>query len=121
MPEGDQVYRSQEGEQHRWKFGGVCAQLQPSLEEASGKEVRSTVLGHLQRGGSPTAFDRLLATQLGHRAVQAIAEGHTHVMVGMSSHGTCLVPLEQVAIGPRHIPADHPLVAVAGSLGIYVG
>jgi 6-phosphofructokinase 1 len=75
----------------------------------------------LQRGGSPTAFDRLLATQFGHAAVHAIAEGQSDVMVGIAGRDTRLVPLQEVATGPRGIPDDHPLLHVAESLGIYVG
>jgi 6-phosphofructokinase 1 len=70
-------------------------------ESDLGFEVRTTVLGHVQRGGSPTAFERLLATRLGVAAVDAMRDGHSGVMVGLIGNKITLTPLEQVTSQPR--------------------
>jgi 6-phosphofructokinase 1 len=66
-----------------------------------GFHVRVTILGHIQRGGRPTAFDRLLATRLGVKAVEAMLEGETKKMVGLESGDMVLVPLEEVVSKPK--------------------
>jgi ATP-dependent phosphofructokinase / diphosphate-dependent phosphofructokinase len=68
------------------RLGGIGDQLAKSIEERTGKEARSVVLGHIQRGGTPTAFDRWLATRLGLQAADAVAEGDFGTM--MALHGT---------------------------------
>jgi 6-phosphofructokinase 1 len=72
-------------------------------ESDLGFEVRTTVLGHVQRGGSPTAFERLLATRLGVAAVDAMRDGHSGVMVGLIGNKITLTPLEQVTSQPRSL------------------
>ena len=66
-----------------------------------GFETRVTILGHVQRGGSPSAFDRMLATRMGTRAVEALLAGETDVMVGLSGRDTVTVPLAKVLSAPR--------------------
>ena len=73
------------------RLGGVAYQLAPMIEELTGYETRVTVLGHLQRGGTPTAFDRVLATRLGTKAADLAVEGQSGVMVAMQ--GTNIVPV----------------------------
>ncbi|MGQ9599897.1 MAG: 6-phosphofructokinase [Anaerolineae bacterium] len=68
-----------------------------------GFEVRTTVLGHVQRGGSPTAFERLLATRLGVAAVEALLNGQSGVMVGLVGNKVVLTPLEEVVTRPKQI------------------
>src|ERR1043166_8895019 len=63
------------------RIGGVCETLARDIQRLSGKETRSLVLGHLQRGGMPTGYDRLLATRFGGAAVQAVADGRWNHMV----------------------------------------
>ena len=86
-----------------------------ALEER-GLETRTSILGHLQRGGSPTAADRIIATQMGASAVEALRQGETGVMVGVRSGETCLVPLRD-AIGRRK-PVNGQLVALAQTLAV---
>lgn len=66
------------------------------IERRMGTEIRVTVLGHVQRGGTPTAFDRLLASRMGAKAVDALASGHSNVMVAVSGTQLKLVPLDEV-------------------------
>jgi ATP-dependent phosphofructokinase / diphosphate-dependent phosphofructokinase len=79
---------------HR-RFTGVAQQLGAELERRTGKEVRTTVLGHVQRGGTPTSFDRVLATRFGLHATIAAHEGHHGQMVALRGTEIELVPLEK--------------------------
>lgn len=72
-------------------------------QEELGFEVRTTVLGHVQRGGSPTAFERLLATRLGVAAVEALLSGQSGVMVGLIGNKVVLTPLEEVVSQPKQL------------------
>ena len=93
------------------RLGGVAYQVAPALEELTGFETRVTVLGHLQRGGTPTAFDRVLATRLGTAAAELALEGHSGVMVALRGMETRPVPLEDACSGVRGV--DEDLFAVA--------
>ncbi|RMF31157.1 MAG: hypothetical protein D6759_10555 [Chloroflexi bacterium] len=78
-----------------------------------GFEVRVTILGHIQRGGTPSAFDRLLATRLGVRAVEALCNGEHGVMVGLQRGEITTVPLEQVTGRQRQASlADYEVAQV---------
>jgi len=103
------------------RLGGVGFMVGEKLEEITGFETRTTVMGHLQRGGSPTAFDRVLATELGTRAVGMIEEESFGQMVGVKGSGFVKVPLSVVAEGPRIIPHNHRLVMAARGVGTYFG
>jgi len=103
------------------RLGGVGFVLQGQLEKATGSETRTVVLGHLQRGGSPTAADRILATRLGSKAVDLILDRKLGQMVAVKDGGITSVPLEVAAAGPRTVPLDHPLIAAARSIGTSFG
>jgi len=103
------------------RFGGVGFVLGEQLEKAAGTEARTVVLGHLQRGGSPTAADRILATQLGAKAVEAVMAGEFGRMVAVRGGMIVTVPLEKAAGGPRTVPLDHPLITAARALGTSFG
>jgi 6-phosphofructokinase 1 len=120
-PSGEQMYRQRSGEPHEWKLGGVCDALSAVLRTHVRQEVRSIVLGHLQRGGNPTAFDRTLATQLGACAVRLLAEGSSSQVVGVHGLDITPAPLGDVAAGARRLPLDHPLLYAAQAMGVYVG
>ena len=95
--------------------------LSQQLEEMTGLESRITILGHLQRGGTPSAIDRVLATRLGSACVKYIEEGMSGVMVAVRGEGTEAVPLDQV-VGKRYvIPADHALIESARRVGACLG
>ncbi|MBM3694934.1 MAG: 6-phosphofructokinase [Actinobacteria bacterium] len=93
------------------RLGGVAYQIAPVLEELTGFETRVTVLGHLQRGGTPTAFDRVLATRLGAAAADLAAEGQRNVMVSLRGAQIAAVPLADACGEPRGV--DRELYEVA--------
>ena len=84
-------------------------------------EVRATVLGHVQRGGSPTAFDRVLATLYGNAAAQLVIEGRFDRMVTLQAGALTSVPVASVAGRTRQVPADHPLLLCARQIGVSLG
>ncbi|HEV7726791.1 MAG TPA: ATP-dependent 6-phosphofructokinase [Modestobacter sp.] len=88
---------------HR-RFTGVAQQLGEELERRTGKEVRTTVLGHVQRGGTPTSFDRVLATRFGLYATIAAHEGHTGQMVALHGTEIRLVPLADAVARLKTVP-----------------
>ncbi|MES9871552.1 MAG: ATP-dependent 6-phosphofructokinase [Candidatus Sedimenticola sp. 6PFRAG7] len=95
--------------------------LARQLEELTGLESRPTILGHLQRGGTPSAADRLLATRLGTACADMINEGVTGVMVAARGEGAEAVPLEDVAGNKKLVPPDHPWVQSARRVGVSLG
>jgi 6-phosphofructokinase 1 len=103
------------------RLGGIGFVLGSQIEEATGHETRTVVMGHLQRGGVPTPFDRVLATRLGTRAVDMVENGTFGYMVGVKGSSLVEVPLEEVARGPRSIPLDDPLIRSARSVGTCFG
>lgn len=104
------------------RLGGVSFVLGSQIEKmACGIETRAVVMGHLQRGGSPTAFDRVLATQLGTRAMDFVNEGAFGHMVAVRNNEFVKVSLREVAKGKRLVPRNHPLVESARSVGTCFG
>ena len=95
------------------RFTGVAQQLGEEIERRIGKEVRTTVLGHVQRGGKPTAYDRVLATRFGVQAAEAVHAGQFGQMVAL--HGTAidLVPLAEATKQLKRVPADRHREAAA--------
>ena len=75
------------------RLGGIGDRLAKEIEERTGKEARAVVLGHVQRGGTPTAFDRWLATRFGLHAVTAVADGEFGTMVALRGTDIVRVPL----------------------------
>lgn len=103
------------------RLGGIGFILGAQIEKMTGLETRAVIMGHLQRGGSPTAFDRVLATQLGTKAVDMIAANAFGCMVGVQCSNLIHVPLEEVAQGPRLVPLDHPLILAGRCVGTSFG
>jgi 6-phosphofructokinase 1 len=95
--------------------------IAPLLEKALGIDTRVTTLGHIQRGGIPTATDRILATQLGTTAVRLIRDRVFGVMVAVKGKEIVPVPLEKVAGRRKTVPLDHPLVETARLIGLCLG
>ena len=102
------------------RVGGTTS-LAASLSQMTGLESRIAILGHVQRGGTPTPADRLLATRLGSACVDYIAEGIHGVLVAARGESTEPVPLEQVAGKVKSVPVDHPWIRAARHLGISLG
>ena len=91
----------------------VASRLARHIQQLTGVEARVTSLGHVQRGGPPTAFDRLLCTRLGTKAGELLAQGHYNIMVGVKGTECVPVPLENVAGLKRTVPPDHPWLRTA--------
>jgi phosphofructokinase-like protein len=103
------------------RYGGVGFVLGTQLEEINGIETRSVILGHLQRGGSPTPFDRVLATRLGVRAVEMAAKKNYARMVGVNGNSLVEVDLKEVATGQRLVTLDNPVLLAARAVGTCFG
>src|SRR5919107_2496309 len=119
--EGEEVYQAAGDRQHSPRLGGIGHRVAHELGERTGKEARCVVLGHLQRGGSPNAFDRMLATNFGSSAVRALARGKRGVMVGLQAADIVTVPIELAIAGLKTVPLDASLVRTARDLGISFG
>lgn len=96
-------------------------ELTHQLEERTHLESRLTILGHLQRGGTPSPADRLLATRLGTAAVDCIDEGRYGVMIAARGERAEPVPLEEVAGHRKVVPLDHPWIRTARDIGVALG
>lgn len=100
------------------RLGGLANQLAPALETLTGKETRVVVLAHLQRGGSPTAFDRVLASCYGSEAVRAAARGEFGSMVAWRCGAVVTVSIEEAIKRLKAVPPDHFMLKVARDLGM---
>lgn len=119
---GDVVIRQRiENSYDPVRLGGIGQVVARQIEDITGKESRVTVLGHLQRGGSPTAFDRILSTRYGAAAVNFLMEGRYGHMVCLKGTNIDTVTLEEAARGQRKVPLDIDLVSAARQLGISFG
>jgi 6-phosphofructokinase 1 len=103
------------------RLGGIADKVAHSIQEMTGKETRSLVLGHLQRGGSPTTFDRLLGLRFGAAAVRLIAAGKFGHMVALLPPRIAAVPLEEALATPRRVSLDSDTIATARELGTSFG
>jgi 6-phosphofructokinase 1 len=103
------------------RYGGIGYYLAEKLTEHTHAEMRVTVLGHVQRGGTPSARDRLLASSFGVHAVQLVAQKRFGRMVAWRENGIIDVPLSEVTIGSRSLDPHDPLVRTARGLGIHLG
>jgi 6-phosphofructokinase 1 len=100
------------------RLGGMGDYVRKCVEEMTGKESRCVVLGHLQRGGSPNAFDRMLGTNFGACAVRALASGETGKMVALQAGEITTVPLSEACANIKTVPVDGQLVRTARDIGI---
>ena len=122
-PKGGDVTIKDSGETGRQHvvLGGIAEYVASEITQRTGKDSRSIVLGHLQRGGSPTTFDRLLALRFGTSAVRAIEAGKFDHMVSLLSPDIGLVPLEEALKIIKRVPVDGDTVLTARDLGISFG
>jgi ATP-dependent phosphofructokinase / diphosphate-dependent phosphofructokinase len=100
------------------RLGGVGSHLRRRIEAETGKESRCVVLGHLQRGGSPNAFDRMLGTNFGACAVRALANGQTGKMVALKASEVITVPLSEAIANIKGVNVEGQLVRTARDIGI---
>ncbi|HET8649899.1 MAG TPA: ATP-dependent 6-phosphofructokinase [Gemmatimonadales bacterium] len=103
------------------RLGGVASKVARAIGERTGKETRTLVLGHVQRGGSPTTYDRLLALRFGAAAVRAIADCEFGIMVGLNGPTITRVPLDEVVGRTKNVPLDSDTILTARDLGISFG
>ena len=103
------------------RLGGLSATTAGQLEKLTGKETRYVVLGHLQRGGTPTSHDRALAMRFGGKAVECVLKGEFDVMVASQPPDIVTVPLELVCGKQKRVPPDFDLIRTARAMGISFG
>jgi len=103
------------------RLGGIADEVAQEIGRRTGKETRSLVLGHLQRGGSPTTFDRLLALRFGSAAVRAIAAEDFGSCVVYTPPNVGRVPLAGIIGKPKVVPVDSGIIMTARNLGICLG
>ena len=103
------------------RLGGIGQKVAQEIERLTGKETRCVVLGHLQRGGTPTQFDRQLCTRFGVYAIQMIAKKRFGMMAALTGTGIAPVTLAEAVHRIRTVPRDGELVMTARSLGISFG
>jgi 6-phosphofructokinase 1 len=121
-PEGSDFVTSGTQQQNREaRLGGIGAQVASEIEKRTGKETRAVVLGHLQRGGGPTNFDRALCTIFGTTAVALIAQGQFGHMVAYTGAQVTSVKLADAVGQLRRVPLDGGFVRAARALGICLG
>jgi 6-phosphofructokinase 1 len=103
------------------RVGGIAQRLARAIQDKTGKECRSMVLGHLQRGGMPTGYDRLLATRFGGAAAQAVADGKWGHMVALQTPNIVTVPITEALKVAKRVEPSHDVVQTARMIGIAFG
>jgi 6-phosphofructokinase 1 len=103
------------------RLGGIGAQVCEGLAMLTGKETRSVVLGHLQRGGAPTSFDRVLATRFGGKAVELVQQGQFGTMVAFAPPDIIARPLAEIVGKTKTVPMDFDVLLTARALGVTFG
>jgi phosphofructokinase-like protein len=103
------------------RLGGIANKLVADIEAKTKLDARATVLGHIQRGGSPTPADRVLATQFGYHALEILVHGAQGQLVVQQGGRLAQVPIESVAGKQRKVPLDDPLVRTARAVGTCFG
>ncbi len=103
------------------RLGGVSEVLCDQIAERTHLEGRATILGHVQRGGTPTAHDRVLATQFGYHAIELIVSGQLNRLVAMQKGQLTSVPLCDVADRVKLVPLDHAIVRACRAVGVSFG
>jgi 6-phosphofructokinase 1 len=118
---GSAVYVEEHPQEGMPRYGGVGERLADEIARKTGRETRSLVLGHLQRGGQPVAYDRILALRFGAAAVELAARGEYGCMVALDPPHVLGVPLEDAIAQSKLVPVDGDVVNTARALGISFG
>src|SRR4051812_22939565 len=122
VPKGGKIALLEEAREGRVeRLGGIGAKVADALGRLTGKETRSVVLGHLQRGGMPTAFDRTLATRFGGKAVELLIDGQFGKMVANHPPDLVPIPLGEVVGRTKTVPLSYDLLQTARRMGISFG
>lgn len=119
--DGEQSFRATGPPGEKPRLGGIADELAIEIEMRTGKECRSLTLGHLQRGGQPTGYDRLLASRFGAAAVRAIAAEKWGHMVALQSPHIVYIPIDEVLRERKRVDPSHDVVLTARSTGISFG
>jgi phosphofructokinase-like protein len=121
-PSGEHIIREKiEGSGDPLRLGGIGQLIGSLVEQATGMETRVTVLGHIQRGGSPSPLDRILATRFGVAAAELTMSGHSGLMVALKGQEIVSVPLKEATKKTSSVPTESQLVLAARSIGISFG
>ncbi len=110
-----------EGSAEPERLGGIGQKVADDVEAATGIETRTIKLGHVQRGGTPVAADRVLATEFGNKAIELLAEGERSRLVVMKNGAVTHIPIEEAAGKQRLIPPDDPILRAARKIGTCFG
>ena len=119
--DGGFVTAAGQEENREARLGGIGAAVAAEVSRRLGKESRACVLGHLQRGGSPTPFDRVLCTMFGSHAVELVASGRVGRMVAWQGSQITDIPLSEAVGRLKTVPLDSNLIRTAHALGISLG
>jgi phosphofructokinase-like protein len=103
------------------RLGGVCEELAQLIQRKTGKESRSLTLGHLQRGGQPTGYDRLLASRFGGAAIKAIEDQRWGSMLALQSPHIVTISIDEVLRQPKRVDPNHDIVLTARATGVSFG
>jgi ATP-dependent phosphofructokinase / diphosphate-dependent phosphofructokinase len=114
--DGEPSYADRSG-----RYGGIAERLAEAIEEKTAKETRTLVLGHIQRGGSPIAYDRNLALRFGAAAVRCVHDGNFGTMVGLQGRSIRSVSLKDAVASIKMVPLDCDAVKTVRQLGISMG
>lgn len=120
-PKGGDVTVKETELGHEIRLGGIGEKVARELQGLTGKETRVVVLGHLLRGGTPTASDRLIALRFGAAAVRALEEGRSGVMVALDPPEVNYVPFDEATSRRKTVPLDSDTILTARDLGICLG
>jgi ATP-dependent phosphofructokinase / diphosphate-dependent phosphofructokinase len=119
--DGEKVYQEAAEPGKAPRLGGIAERLAEQIAERTGRESRALVLGHLQRGGEPTAYDKVLALRFGSAAVELAEQGHYGCMVALDPPEVKAVPLAEAVAHIKKVPVEGDVVRTARSLGVSFG
>ncbi|MBN1480755.1 ATP-dependent 6-phosphofructokinase [candidate division KSB1 bacterium] len=115
------VQRVVEDSPDKLRLGGISIKLCSEIEDVTGLEARATILGHLQRGGTPSAFDRILATRYGVAAAELVRQQQFGDMVALQGNSITSVAIEEIGGRTRTVDPDHQLIRAATATGVSMG
>ena len=121
LESGEMVTKEKVGDKGEDRLGGIGERVAAEIEKLTGKETRACTLGHLQRGGAPTALDRILGLRFGVKAVDLIKDGKFGRMVSYQQYHVGDVPIEDAVMKLRTVAKDSEIVAAARSVGTCFG
>ncbi|HEX9727307.1 MAG TPA: ATP-dependent 6-phosphofructokinase [Gemmatimonadales bacterium] len=119
--DGQRIYRADAQPGRLARLGGIGEQVATEIEACTGKETRTVTLGHLQRGGTPTPYDRVLALRFGAAAIRAVSDRKFGYMVALDPPDVTFVSLDQALGGASTVPLDGDTIRTARDIGVCLG